>query len=172
MQRTENLVSLCNLRGNRKTWKHKYNLVCLSLSVVSAPLSLPARSIKEIFPTIFPDLDSFPSLLRLVSFTSMCFLTTSCKIAWDLEDSSLAPVDPVLLAALPLSMYSLTICTSETSNSCSPTMQTCCLPSSLMKSFLLENNEVGHLAMTYAWQWTTRQGTSIPHVDGILLFKL
>uniref|UniRef100_A0A2P2MI06 Kinesin-like protein n=1 Tax=Rhizophora mucronata TaxID=61149 RepID=A0A2P2MI06_RHIMU len=112
-------------------------LVCRSLSVVSAPRSLPARSIKEIFPTSFPSLESFPSLFLLESFTSLCFLMASCKIACDLEDSSLAPVDPVLLAAFPLSIYSLTICTSDTSNSCSPTMQTCCRPSSLMQSFFL-----------------------------------
>ena len=125
-------------------------LVWRSLSVVSAPLSLPARSIKDIFPTTFPLFASFPSLLfRLLSFISLCFFTTSCKIAWDLEDSSFAPVDPVLLAALPFSMNSLTICTSDTSNSWSPTIHTCCRPSSLMQSFLFKAKQTQPLSNLY-----------------------
>ncbi|MFS7928094.1 hypothetical protein Hanom_Chr04g00316821 [Helianthus anomalus] len=121
---------------SKKVKLRSHYRVCLSLSVVSAPLSLPARSMNEIFPTTFPLLVSLASFFLLVSFTSLCFFTTNCNMACDLEDSSLAPVEPVLLAAFPLSMYSLTICTSKTSNSCKPTMQTCCLPSSLMQSFL------------------------------------
>jgi len=112
--------------------RHKQPLVCLSLSVVSAPRSLPARSINDIFPTAFVFLASLASrsLSLLVSLTTMCFFTASCRIACDLDDSSFAPVDPVLLAAFPRSIYSLTTWTSETSNSCRPTMQTCFLPSS------------------------------------------
>ena len=117
--------------------ENKY-LVCLSLSVVSAPRSLPARSINDNFPTSFVFLASLASrsLCLLVSVTGICFFTANCRMAWDRDDSSLAPVDPVLLEAFPLSMYSLTIRTSETSNSCKPTMQTCFFPSSLMQSGL------------------------------------
>ena len=61
------------------------NLVCLSLSVVSAPRSLPARSMKESLPTRRGGFDWFPS-------------------ACEREDSSFAPVVPVLLVVLPLSI--------------------------------------------------------------------
>jgi len=106
-------------------------LVCLSLSVVSAPRSLPARSIKDNFPTNREGFESEPLA---------DFLMASWSIACDREDSSFAPVVPVLLVAFPFSMNSLIASTSETLYSCKPTMQTCCFPSSLMHSFL-QNQE-------------------------------
>lgn len=105
-------------------------LVCLSLSVVSAPRSLPARSIKDNLPIT---LAGFESLL------SSFLLMASWSMACDREDSSFAPVVPVLLVAFPLSISSLTVSTSDTLYSCKPTMQTCCFPSSLMHSFLQKN---------------------------------
>jgi len=47
------------------------NHVCLPVSLVSAPHSLPAKSIKDIFPNSLPF-----GYFRLI-----------CKIAWDLDES-------------------------------------------------------------------------------------
>ena len=60
-------------------------LVYFPVSEVSAPLSLPARSMKLIFPNILP----------LWSHKLIC------NIACDLELSMLAAVDPVVLASKP-----------------------------------------------------------------------
>ena len=116
------------------------NLVCLSLSVVSAPRSLPARSMKESLPTRRGGFDWFPSA---------DFLIASWRIAWEREDSSFAPVVPVLLVALPLSISSTIASVSETLYSCKPTMHTCCLPSSLMHSFLLKGKEKFLFSFSY-----------------------
>ena len=61
-------------------------LVCLSADVVSAPLSLPARSIRENFPCISP----LPLLF-------CCDLRMSWKTAWDLDEWALADVCPDVL---------------------------------------------------------------------------
>ena len=53
------------------------NLVCLSVLIVSAPLSLPAKSMKDIL------LYNLLLCIRLI-----------VKIAWDLDDSEFAPVVP------------------------------------------------------------------------------
>ena len=52
------------------TSREHSHLVWRSLSVVSAPISLPARSMKVLFPTTFPGNSLASSFLRLVSFTS------------------------------------------------------------------------------------------------------
>lgn len=57
-------------------------LVCLFWSIVSAPLSLPAKSMKLIFPY---------ALISLLAFS------WSWRIAWDLDESALAPVTPDVL---------------------------------------------------------------------------
>lgn len=106
-------------------------LVCLSLSVVSAPRSLPARSMKDSFPTSRASFESEPSADLLMA---------SWSIACDREDSSFAPVVPVLLVAFPFSINSLIVSTFDTLYSCKPTMHTCCFPSSLMQSFLQNEN--------------------------------
>lgn len=59
-------------------------LVCLSISMWSAPLSLPAKSINEIFPCNF-----FPSLSEI------------WRIACDLEESAFAEFCDVTLCWLP-----------------------------------------------------------------------
>lgn len=61
------------------------SLVCLPVSLVSAPHSLPARSIKDIFPKSRPF-----GCLRLI-----------CKIAWDQDESEFAAVEPVVLELNP-----------------------------------------------------------------------
>ena len=60
------------------------NLVYLLELTTSAPLSLPARSIKDIFPIV---------LLFVANFNS------NYRIACDLEEFMLAPVEPDTLIA-------------------------------------------------------------------------
>ena len=60
--------------------------VCFFISVWSAPLSFPARSMKEILPKTF-----FPSLREI------------WRIACDLDDSALAEFCEVILCVLPYS---------------------------------------------------------------------
>lgn len=65
-------------------------LVCLSMSMWSAPRSLPAKSMNEIFPCSF-----LPSLRDI------------CKMAWDLEESAFAEFCEVTLCWLPWARYSM-----------------------------------------------------------------
>lgn len=58
--------------------------VCFFISVWSAPLSLPAKSMKDIFPNTF-----FPSF------------KVTCKMAWERDDSALAEFWEVILCVLP-----------------------------------------------------------------------
>ena len=90
------------------------NFVCLFVFIVSAPLSLPAKSIKFIFPYNFP-------------FTFNCI----CRMAWDLELSVLAPVVPLVRDPSPVRMDSIMSSILTAYFSVSPTMFTYCLPSSL-----------------------------------------
>mmetsp|Transcript_8531 Transcript_8531/g.17065 ORF Transcript_8531/g.17065 Transcript_8531/m.17065 type:complete len:333 (-) Transcript_8531:769-1767(-) len=77
--------------------------VCLSFSYVSAPRSLPARSINESFPTVFiGTLSLSPPYLALIFLLFLAAMVSSLgtrmekvMIECDLEDSSFAPVDPV-----------------------------------------------------------------------------
>ena len=62
-------------------------LVYLFYSTVSAPLSLPAKSMNVIIPCLFE---------------SLMFLSYICRIAWDLELSALAPVTPLVRTYKPL----------------------------------------------------------------------
>lgn len=59
-------------------------LVCFFISVWSAPLSLPARSMNDILPNVF-----FP------------YFRVTWRMAWDLEDSALAEFWDVILCVLP-----------------------------------------------------------------------
>lgn len=59
--------------------------VYLSVSIVSAPLSEPARSIKLIIPNTLPS----------------SYLSVIVKIACDREESTFAPVTPVVLSLSP-----------------------------------------------------------------------
>lgn len=65
-------------------------LVCLFMSMWSAPLSLPARSINDILPNSF-----FPSLSEI------------CRMACDREESALAEFIEVTLCWLPMLRYSM-----------------------------------------------------------------
>lgn len=96
------------------------NLVCLFWSMTSAPLSLPAKSIKEILPYSW-----FP-LLKLMD-----------KMAWDREESELELFDPVILTELPNSMTYIRDCTELTRFSVSPTILMLALASSLANSCCL-----------------------------------
>ena len=101
------------------------NVDCLLLSLVSAPRSLPAKSMKEILPTTNPSSIS-PLLLPALRFK------VNCRMQWLREESALAPVQPVLLDA-------------ELRSSNSFTAGTCSEPlfQSLLKiSFLF-----------YSWMW-------------------
>ena len=89
-------------------------LVFLPVSMTSAPLSLPARSMKLILLNSFP-----PCLIEKV------------KMACDREDSSLAPVVPLVLDLSPLWIVSMIVSTSVTCFSVRLTMLTRYLPSSL-----------------------------------------
>ncbi len=62
------------------------NLVYLFWSVTSAALSLPAKSIKDILPYY---LELFPSF------------NTIYNIAWERDESKLAPVELVTLSLIP-----------------------------------------------------------------------
>lgn len=62
-------------------------LVVLSWSLTSAPLSLPAKSMKDSFPWIY-----------------LLFLRVICRMAWDLDDSELAELDDVILELYPYYM--------------------------------------------------------------------
>lgn len=77
----------------------------LSLSYVSAPLSLPARSMKDIFPT--------KELSSLLFPSGRILLRINCMMEWLREESELAPVDPVLLAELlcSISCWMVVTCT-------------------------------------------------------------
>ena len=70
-------------------------LVCFFMSVWSAPLSFPAKSMKEILPKSF-----FPSLSEI------------WRMAWEREDSALAEFWEVILWVLPYSS-SWTNCSQE-----------------------------------------------------------
>ena len=59
-------------------------LVCLSISIWSAPLSFPAKSMKDILPNNF-----LPSLSEI------------CRMACDLEESALAEFCEVTRSLLP-----------------------------------------------------------------------
>jgi len=72
------------------SWEWK--LQCLLLSLVSAPRSLPAKSMKDILPTTNPSSVS-PFDLAALRFK------VNCRMQWLLEESALAPVQPVLLEA-------------------------------------------------------------------------
>lgn len=91
-------------------------LVCLLLSTVSAPRSLPAKSIKLIFPIVLP---------------SCLFFRESYKIACDLELSAFAPVTPLILTVKPLPITCMTPSTLSTLHSVRPIILTFYLPSSL-----------------------------------------
>ena len=118
--------------------------VCRSFWSVSAPLSLPARSMKENLPWIavwfapsfaLSCLATEGGILAAFGSTpSRCF-SESWRIACERDDSELAPVLPVHLAAVPCSMSRSTSVTLSTSNSCSPTTHICCLASSRITSF-------------------------------------
>ena len=100
------LRSICSCRMMHQSW-----LCCssyLSLSYVSAPRSLPARSMKEILPT--DELSSLPLPSGLFRFR------TNCMMEWLREESALAPVDPVLLAALLCSMSCCIVVTCHSHN--------------------------------------------------------
>jgi hypothetical protein len=60
----------------------------LSMSMWSAPLSLPAKSMKDIFPCNF-----FPSLSEI------------WRMAWEREESALAEFWEVTLSLLPCERY-------------------------------------------------------------------
>ncbi len=91
------------------------------LSYVSAPRSLPARSMNEIFPTSLP---SGPPALRAI-----------CMIECDREESALAAVLPVLRCFPLSSMSCLSRSTLFTPNSLSPTTTTRFFASSRIESF-------------------------------------
>lgn len=78
-------------------------LVCLSMSMWSAPLSFPAKSIKEILPNNF-----LPSLSDI------------CRMACDREESALAEFCDVTLSLLPWAKKSLNYSLEETLASYSP----------------------------------------------------
>ncbi len=89
--------------------------VYLFWSTVSAPLSLPAKSMKVIMPCL------------LVLLT---FLSCICKMAWDRELSALAPVTPLVLSWRPAPITYMMSWTLWTGYSVSPTIFTFYLASS------------------------------------------
>lgn len=89
--------------------------VYLSVSIVSAPLSEPARSIKLIIPNTLP---------------SSCF-SVIVSIACDQEESTFAPVTPVVLSLSPNSRTFNNSSSLYTFFSVKPWIQTLCLLSSL-----------------------------------------
>ena len=93
-------------------------LVCFFWSVWSAPLSLPAKSMKEILPKTF-----FPSF------------RITWRIAWDLDDYEFAEFSEVMRCELPYCMYSWNWRESDISLSSSPMMLIFCLLSSLIFSY-------------------------------------
>mmetsp|Transcript_35897 Transcript_35897/g.86411 ORF Transcript_35897/g.86411 Transcript_35897/m.86411 type:complete len:331 (-) Transcript_35897:651-1643(-) len=98
-------------------------LVWRSVSVTSAPLSLPAKSIKENLPWTRPFWVSFKQIWRM---------------AWDLDESTFAPVQPVVRSRRPYSITPMSCCTFSKGTSCNPTITTCPLAFSLAWSnFLL-----------------------------------
>lgn len=70
------------------------NLVTLSELVVSAPLSLPAKSINENLPC-------YSIRNQITSFIFFLSTNDNCKTACDLDESAFAPVLPMLLASFP-----------------------------------------------------------------------
>lgn len=95
-------------------------LVCLSISMWSAPLSFPAKSIKEIFPWSF-----FPSFIEI------------WRIACDLEESAFAEFCDVTLCILPKVRYSMNYSLDETFASSKPIILMLFLLSSLNFSSVL-----------------------------------
>mmetsp|Transcript_2344 Transcript_2344/g.6614 ORF Transcript_2344/g.6614 Transcript_2344/m.6614 type:complete len:393 (-) Transcript_2344:982-2160(-) len=91
--------------------------VCRSVSRVSAPRSLPAKSMKDTLPCSF----SLPSSWIWLSFSVIC------RIACEREESTLAPVTPVVRLLSPNSMTSISSWTFSTGCSWRPTMTTFCL---------------------------------------------
>ena len=89
----------------------------LLLSQVSAPRSLPARSMKEILPTC-----RFSASPRL-AFCWPCF-STNCRMQWLLDESALAPVHPVLRLSLLIS-NSCVICGTCKKAICLAAVSTC-----------------------------------------------
>mmetsp|Transcript_70233 Transcript_70233/g.205956 ORF Transcript_70233/g.205956 Transcript_70233/m.205956 type:complete len:229 (-) Transcript_70233:873-1559(-) len=90
--------------------------VCRSWSSEwSAPRSLPARSMKDTLPC---------SLSRPSSSGRWGSFRLICRIAWEREESTLAPVTPVVRLLSPYSMTSISSCTFSTGCSCKPTMTT------------------------------------------------
>lgn len=96
-------------------------LVCLFAEEVSAPLSFPARSMSENFPWS-------------VLFILFC-LRITWKTACDLELWALAEVCPEVRMLLPWLISFKTSSTHSTTFSVSPTITTCCFPSSRTRSF-------------------------------------
>ena len=84
--------------------------VCLSLCCVSAPRSLPARSLNAMRPPMGS--------------------TSIDRIACDRDDELLAPVEPVCRMPLPALITAISRCGSSHSTRVSPMMFTFCLPSS------------------------------------------
>ena len=112
--------------------------VCRSLSVVSAPRSLPAKSIKESLPKISVAGASFGASAAANAFrcfNSMGFFSTSCNIACDRDDSALAPVLPTHRAFVLCSTSRSNVSSASTRYSCNPTTQICDLESSSTRSF-------------------------------------
>ena len=88
--------------------------VYLSVCIVSAPRSLPAKSMKLIL------LYSRPLCLR-----------TICMMAWERELSALAPVAPLARSVIPMLRVDIIDSTSLTKTSVRFTILTCYFPSSL-----------------------------------------
>jgi hypothetical protein len=84
--------------------------------MVSAPRSLPAKSMKLIFPN---------------NFWSCTFFSWNYRMACEREESALAPVTPLVLLCSPLLITCMICSTLSTLNSDNPTMFTFCLWSSL-----------------------------------------
>jgi hypothetical protein len=84
-------------------------------SIVSAPLSLPAKSMKDILPC---------------SLYSLTFLSWNWRIAWERELSALAPVWPLVRDCSPLPIILIICCTLFTVISVRPTTHTFCFASS------------------------------------------
>ena len=84
-------------------------LVLVLVFFTSPPRSLPAKSIKLIFPCFLP----VPTFLRLIS-----------NIAWDLEELSFMPVLPTILDFRPLLINYCRLSILGTIFSLSPTMLT------------------------------------------------
>ena len=102
-------------------------LVCRLAELVSAPLSLPARSMRENLPC--------------KGLLFMLILRTIWKTTWLLEEFALALVCPDVRRLLPLVINFRTSSTEVTSDSVRPTIWTCCFPSSKTRSFDFPDNK-------------------------------